>query len=462
MKKSIVIPFLLIPFIGSCGNTPTSLDTSSTRVDDSGISVTSVISEETSTSTEEEVFYSVTVQNTNNGTITADKDRVKQGDFVTFSIRANDGYELGDFKVNGTTTLVELDHYTVFNVQEDLTITATFVANKITIRYFNNDELLMIRKVTPGEDASYFGKTPVKASENGKVFEFQGWSLVKEGELIDSFIFNESTDLYSVFKEKIYHFEMPENLALRTMHTIALTDEITTDYPEDILSNGLIIEDSTICSINKDLVIEGLKKGETNLNFVVGGVVIATSHISVTNIDNVRTKLCYASGAVEYNDDYSVGRYKACQTLITDLEGNNIQQKYIDFEGDFRFDASLSTADNFGIQFNKENYSSGSIKSGFMFGGTTGSNSNIYLKVNGTAQNTASYTLVANKVYNFHIITTEGSASGKIHIECYIDGNKLIDTEKDEVNSATNYIGFRYANSKDSQNYINFSNLYLK
>ena len=194
----------------------------------------------------------------------------------------------------------------------------------------------------------------------------------------------------------------------------------------------------------------------------MGGIVIKTCAVSVNNIDNVRTELCYASGAVEYNDNYSVGRYKACQTLIKRLDGTLVDQKFIDFSGDFMFDAALTSADNFGIQFDKELYSSGTISKGYHFGCTTGYDQNVFLKVNGNASTKISYQISANVVYNFRVRTTQGSTSNTVRIECFIDGNKIIDVEKPQIEGTTNYIGFRYANASTSTNYINFTNLYLQ
>ena len=412
-------------------------------------------------STKNETYFNVTIETSEHGVVTSDKEKVKQGDFVTFKFQPAEGYHTSSFVVNDENQQIEFDHFTVFDVQKDLSVKATFDLSKIKVRYFNKNELMLIRNVLPGEDASYFGNTPKKDNEAGKVFQFKGWSLQQDGEVINSFVFNQSTDLYSVFEEAVFDFEMEASLNIRTLHQANLN--IVTDYPADIVKNGIICEDPEICEIDSVYNVIGRKSGHTKINFAVGGTVLKSCDVTVTNIDNVRTELCYASGAVEYNDNFSVGRYKACQTLMRDLNGNLINQKYIDFQGDFIFDADLSSSDNFGIQFNKETYtSSGAVKSAFQFGGTTGNSGNIYLKVNGSATNTASYELVAGELYNFRVKTSEGSTSSQIHIECYINGTKLIDVEKNNLTSATNYIGLRYANASTSSHYITFSNLYLQ
>lgn len=412
------------------------------------------------TSIVEDIFYHVNIIASEHGSIHSEKQQVKQGDLVTFTFVADDGYALDKVYVNNEEVEPVGDHYTVINVQQDISIRATFVESDIVVRYFNGNNLLLIRRVLPNHDASYIGTTPTKDYENGKSFRFTGWSLVQGGELVTSFIFNKSTDLFSVFEEVTYTFSMKESLSIKTFETASL--DIVTDYPDSTLVSGLVAVDPSICEIDKDFNVFGRKKGTTNINFVVGGTIVKTCAVSVNNIDNVRTELCYASGAVEYNDNYSVGRYKACQTLIKTLNGSLVNQKFIDFSGDFMFDASLSTSDNFGIQFDKEIMSSGTISKGYHFGCTTGYDQNVFLKVNGNASTKISYQISPNVVYNFRVRTTQGNTDDTVRIECFIDGNKIIDVQKPAINGATNYIGFRYANASTSTNYINFTNLYLQ
>jgi hypothetical protein len=412
------------------------------------------------TSVVEDIFYRVNITQSEHGIISANKEQVRQGDLVTFTFTPHDGFALDKVYVNNEEVTPVGNHYTVINVQQDITISATFVQSDIVVRYFNNDKLVLVRRVLPNHDASYIGKEPTKDYENGKSFRFVGWSLEQDGDLVTSFVFNKSTDLFSVFEEVVYTFTMKESLNIKTFETASL--DIVTDYPDATIMSGLIVADSSICDIDKNFNVFGRKKGTTNINFVVGGTVIKTCAVSVNNIDNVRTELCYASGAVEYNDNYSVGRYKACQTLIKKLDGSLVNQKFIDFSGDFMFDASLSSSDNFGIQFDKEITSSGTISKGYHFGCTTGYDQNVFLKVNGNASTKISYQISANVVYNFRVRTTQGSTDDKVRIECFIDGNKIIDVEKPEITGTTNYIGFRYANASTSTNYINFTNLYLQ
>ena len=408
----------------------------------------------------QDVFCNVTILAPEHGSINCEKQQVKQGDLVTFTFVADEGYALEKVIVNNEEVAPVNDHYTAINVESDISVQATFAQTDIVVRYFNGNELLLLRRVLPNQDASYIGSTPTKDYENGKLFQFAGWSLEQGGELVNSFIFNKSTDLYSVFNEATYTFNMRETLNIKTFETGSL--EINTDFPNSFVNEALSVSDPAICSIDNNFNVFGRKSGTTNVNFIIGGTVIKTCAVTVNNIDNVRTELCYASGAVEYNDNYSVGRYKACQTLIKTLNGTLVNQKFIDFSGDFMFDAALSTSDNFGIQFDKEIMNSGTISKGYHFGCTTGNDQNVFLKVNGNASTKISYQISPNVVYNFRVKTTQGSSSDTVHIECFINGSKVIDVEKPAINGTTNYIGFRYANASTSTNYINFTNLYLQ
>lgn len=69
--------------------------------------------------------YTVTVQSAANGTITADKTEVAEGDSVTFTITAAAGYKVKDVQVNGTSVGTVTTH-TERNVKANIIITAVF------------------------------------------------------------------------------------------------------------------------------------------------------------------------------------------------------------------------------------------------------------------------------------------------------------------------------------------------
>ena len=434
-KLFALIALISLPLMG-CGETPT-----------------------TTTSPQDETYFNITIENSENGSIRCDKDKVKQGDLATFYFEPNEGYEIENFRVNNKSYPTDLGHYTVANIQEDLIINAKFGLADILVRYLVDDEVVQIRKVSKGTDASFVGADPVKDMSGGKVYAFKAWSLTPNGEPVTSFVFNESTDLYGVFEELHYSISMAESLDLRTLAVGDL--ELVTDYPDYIVKNAIIVNDPTICSLDSNYNVTALKSGTTSIVFKVGDTVIKSCEVTVTNIDNVRVKKVYpaATGEVTYNDNYSVGQLKACQSNITNVNGTNINQKYVDFSADFMFSGTISDSDNFGIQVCKEVASSGSVSKCYQFGGFTGSTNNIFLKVNGSKVVTASYELEPRVVYNFRVTTEVGSSSSKVRVKGYINNDLVINSERGLLNEATDYIGIRYANS--NSNYITFSNVYL-
>lgn len=405
-----------------------------------------------------EVFFDVTIQSSDHGTTTCELSKVKKGGFATFYFTPDSGYEASSIKVNEDTFDVEFDHYTVFNIQKDIVVKTTFDYKTIQVRYFNDDELLFLRNVKAGSDASYFGNTPTKDASAGKTYAFDGWSLTKGGEKVSSFTFMQDTDLYAVFTEIIYSFSMKDSITMKTLQEDDL--EIVTDYPESIVRDGLISTDTEVCTVDKNGKVSAVGSGTAKINFVVGGVVIDSCDVTVTDTSNVLTKKCYADGQVIYNKNKSVGKFNACQTLITDSDGNEINQKFVDFSGDFMFDAAISSADNFGLQVHKEiDTSYGSVKKAYQFALMTGNSNNVFLKVNGTIRVTVSYTLSPKTVYNLRIKTSAVPESTNVLVQCFINGEKVIESERYDLDSATNYLGLRYANASTSTNFVTFSNL---
>ena len=410
---------------------------------------------------EEGTYYNVTIETSENGTVTCNKSSVKEGDFVTFKFAPQEGYVLEELEINKTKYTVNSDHYSYFNVQSDLVVKAEFVSAPILVRYFDhNDNVIFSKNILAGEDASFFGKEPLKSPVGEITYIFSGWSLTKGGTKISSFVFNKSTDLYPVYDEVNYKFNMNETLTLKTLTSAKLNIEST--YPSSYLLEGLMSTDVEVASVDKEGNVTANGSGKCNINFVVGGIVVDTCEVTVINDDNVYQELCYASGEVIYNHNRSVGKYKACQTLSKDSSGTLIDREYIEFSGDFKFAAELSSSDNFGLQVNKELHDNGAVKKALQFGCTTGSYSNIYLKENGTIIASYSLKITIDVVYNFRITTTPSATSGKVDVNCYIDNNLVISTTVNDLDSVTNYCGLRYANPSTSVNYITFSNLVVR
>ncbi len=111
------------------------------------VSVKAVFEKETEKDPKDK--YSVTIEETENGTVTADKTEVEEGGNVTFTITPAAGYIIKDVLVNGT-SVGKVNTYTLENVSEDVIVKAVFEKEA---------------EENPG--ATY--KVTIEASENGTV-----------------------------------------------------------------------------------------------------------------------------------------------------------------------------------------------------------------------------------------------------------------------------------------------------
>ncbi|MBQ2509899.1 MAG: Ig-like domain-containing protein, partial [Erysipelotrichaceae bacterium] len=71
--------------------------------------------------------YSVTVEETEHGTVTVSDDRVKEGETVTITAIPDDGYVLESLLINGVEQTVDASGVLVYTVTENIVIKATFV-----------------------------------------------------------------------------------------------------------------------------------------------------------------------------------------------------------------------------------------------------------------------------------------------------------------------------------------------
>ena len=87
--------------------------------------------------------YAITVEASEYGTVTADKETAKAGETVTLTVAANTGYELDSLTITGTsrevvdTTKTTDGTYTFSMPDEAVNVTATFkeyVPGQITVR----------------------------------------------------------------------------------------------------------------------------------------------------------------------------------------------------------------------------------------------------------------------------------------------------------------------------------------
>ena len=74
-----------------------------------------------------EEAYSVTVSETEHGTVSVSSNKVKEGETVTITVTPDDGYELESLLINGVEQTVGAGGILVYTVTESITIKATFV-----------------------------------------------------------------------------------------------------------------------------------------------------------------------------------------------------------------------------------------------------------------------------------------------------------------------------------------------
>lgn len=426
MKKGLLIILPLVSILFSCGEQP----------------------QET---------FSINLIESSNGTLTCDKNKVFGGEFATFTCYPDDGYVLYSLSINEEPVEVTGNIYTLFDIRNDINAKAIFVDAPIKVTFLDADgNVAYYRYAYKEENVEYLGKEPTKIGKAGEFYTFKGWSLSEDGPIITSFSFSESTMLYPIFDLVAYHATMKENLKLVALRKGDI--DLETDCPEDVLKTALVSEDPTIATVTSDGIVSAVGVGKTNINFVIGESILASCEVEVEATDNAIAQYVYGNGYVTYNN--GVGHLYSSQANIMTDEVTTFNSLYVDFSVDFVFHHDLTSADNFGLQFNKETTSSGNVSKAFQFGCYAGESGNVYLKVNGTAKLVGSYLIEKEKLYNFRVVTSPSGVSGSpINAKCYINGDLIFDSNRGNLGSATNYCGLRYAGSSS---FISFVNLVVK
>lgn len=123
--------------------------------------------------------YTVTVEQSENGSVTASATTVKQGGSVTLTIAPDSGYELDALTVNGSAVAVTGNTYTVTDVRANVTVGATFklqspVEQKVTVTFQNATP--SSKQVTVGQA---YGELPTVIGTPGN--RFVGWFTAETG-----------------------------------------------------------------------------------------------------------------------------------------------------------------------------------------------------------------------------------------------------------------------------------------
>lgn len=110
--------------------------------------------------------YTVTTTSSVGGTLSASENEVEQGESVTFTINANQGYILDSFEINGGEVSISDNTYVLAGVICDLSARATFVKPEVTVIFDADGAVVENKEVVYGRT---FGELPTAVLQ-GKRF----------------------------------------------------------------------------------------------------------------------------------------------------------------------------------------------------------------------------------------------------------------------------------------------------
>ena len=392
---------------------------------------------------EERAKYTVTINSSENGTVTSDKSEALAGEFVIFTITPNEGYMLDNLLINDKTVDVENNKYTVFNVRENIDVKVTFKREKIRVRYFDETgNVVLFQKssdLVPAE-LPYLGETPTKNIDTRYYYEFIGWYTDKvNGSKVENFTFNETTNLYARFASHEYTLNIDNDLELNVFEEKQINITSTLVEPEIEFSS-----DSNIIKVSQTGNVLALNSGNAKVTVKIEGMEFICDVVVKPADLTYKALKVYGIGYVNYTD--SVATMNSMQATIVDSTNKPVEFKYVDYSADILIDSA--TTGNFGLQFNKTVNDSGSAISFFQFNFETGNTNNVKLYKDNTstavANTICSYKLEVGKIYNFRVVTAP-AANNEIRVCCYINNELVIDVTTTAPSANGNQCGIRMA-----------------
>ena len=383
------------------------------------------------------VEYTVNIEECENGLITASKSVLTPGQFVTFTLTPNEGYEVESLVINDEAVSLDGNTYTLFDVREDINCYATFKLAKITVCYYDEagEKILFAQSTnTLNTEMPFIGKTPSKALDNDCYYTFDGWYTAKDGgEKVEDFTFDKTTNLYARFVGTSYTINVASEMIVDLFSSKMLSVETDLENIEVEYSSA----NPNIIKVSQDGMLTAYGEGEVDVVVKIGSVT-RTCKVTVPTSSTLKAEYVYGAGYVQYKGN--VGTIYSSQATILDAS-----YQYVDYSLDMSIDNAVTG--NFGLVFHKIVNASGLATSFYQFNFEIGLTNNIKLirdgkVVDGTL---TTYALEVGNIYNFRVVT-EPSENDKVHVMCYIDGNLLIDVVTDKPSGNGTLCGIRLAN----------------
>ena len=151
--------------------------------------------------------YSVTIKDVEGGSVVASETTVDEGESVTLTVFPDANYELSVLKVNNNEITVSNNQAVVDNVNEDLTVLATFIGVEVEISFVVEDSISQTIKRRYNET---YGDLPTPSLPAN--LEFIGWYTEKNGQ-----VSGKSPSKECRFEKKCHSFASPiKNVLLMT------------------------------------------------------------------------------------------------------------------------------------------------------------------------------------------------------------------------------------------------------
>ena len=393
--------------------------------------------------TEETKKYSIMVSESENGKVETDKAEVSAGQFVIFTILPNVGYECECLIINDKEVEIAENKYILFDVREDINVSAIFKLSKIKISYFDDTGTILLYQITSETlpcEAPFKNGVPSKKIDDKYYYVFEGWYTEKVGgEKVEDFIFTKSTKLYAHFTKEEYSVSLEKDIEMNLFESKKIDISTTLDIPYTVKYKS---SNKNILEVSQDGIIKAIADGNAEVIVEIAGV----EHVCTVKVvcDEVlfKAQYVYGNGYVKYEGN--TGIIYTSQATIVDQQNIPVLHKYVDYSLDMYFESE--TTGNFGLVVNKKIDSNGAASSSIQFNFETGKTNNVKLIVDSKtiADTIKTYSFEIGKAYNFRIVTAP-DAIGKVRVICYINGESIIDVVTDEPSGEGMQCGIRMA-----------------